>query len=265
MLKTITKILPFLIATLLAVGWVVQIYRLMEHYLLLPPAAKVEESGEPTALVRMPTAMERHRNYDVIVERNLFGSYTVEEQPQIEVEENPLAGLETTRLDLVLMGTVSGEAGNSRAIILDKRENTQEIYYQGDVIEGAEIKEILRGKVILSYEGKDEILDMSEAASMRPNIPNAAPSPYESEVFNQPPPTRPQAVDPDIDPAALETDEEAFLQGVEENLEPGPLEYPEEPVEEGSSIVGGEEDEEPESQDGPVTPRRRIFGSEPAE
>jgi len=269
MLKKITRILPFLIATLLVVGGVELFYRLLEHYLLQPSAERVVKSGEPAGLDRSSTTLERHQNYDVIVERNLFRSYTEdEEQPQVEVEENPLAGLETTALDLVLLGTITGEAGNSRAIILDKRERSQEIYYQGDVIEGAEIKDILRGMVILSYNGKDEILDMSEAATMRPNIPDTASSSFENEVFIPPPP--PETLDLDIDPAAMEPTEEGFIQEVEQNLEPEPQEYPEsgvqepgqtpeEDIENGTSEVEEKEGEDLESSDIRENPRRRVI------
>ena len=274
MLKKLTRILPFLIATLLAVGGVELFYRLLEHYLLQPSAEREVKSGEPAGLDRSSATMERHQNYDVIVERNLFRSYTEDEdQPQVEIEENPLAGLETTALDLVLLGTITGEAGTSRAIILDKTERSQEIYYQGDVIEGAEIKEILRGKVILSYGGKDEILDMSEAASMRPNIPDVTPSSFENEVFTPPPP--PEFNDPDIDPAAMEPTEEGFIQEVEQNLEPEPLEYPEngvqepgqtaeEDIENGTSEVEEKEGGDLESSGNRANPRRRVITSESA-
>ena len=68
------------------------------------------------------------------------------------------------------MGTINGGEGDSRAIVLDKSNNKQELYEKGDVIQGAKIKEILRGKVILVYNGKDEMLDMSEAAKERSSL-----------------------------------------------------------------------------------------------
>jgi hypothetical protein len=83
-------------------------------------------------------------------------------------DADPYAGIEATKLELVLMGTITGQDGADRAIIYKKRENKQEIFYKGDAIEGALIKRILRGRIILEYQGNDEILDMSEASSLRP-------------------------------------------------------------------------------------------------
>ncbi|HKJ64289.1 MAG TPA: hypothetical protein VJ969_02735 [Desulfopila sp.] len=123
--------------------------------------------------------------------------------------------------------------------------------------------------MILSYGGKDEILDMSEAASMRPNIPDVAPSSFENEVFTPPPPPE------FIDPAALETTEEGFIQEAEQNLEAEPLEYPEdgtqepgqtpeEAIENGASEDEEKEGEDLENSDTRVKPRRRVITSEPA-
>ncbi len=189
MLKSITRLLPFLIVTLLSIGGVELFYGMAEHYLLLP----VEEGAEGQVADAQPkapaTQPKKHQDYKVIVERNLFKSYVVEKVPVITEKTNPLEGLENTSLDLVLMGTITGQAGRSRAIILEKAKRKQEIYYKGDFIQEAEIKNILRGKVILSYQGRDEILDMSEASSMRPkqvNKPAVSPAPPRRRVVSRP-------------------------------------------------------------------------------
>ncbi len=62
------------------------------------------------------------------------------------------------------MGTVSGGSGENRAVILTKKDRKQKLYEAGELVEGAQIKRILRGKVVLNFNGKDEVLDMSEAA-----------------------------------------------------------------------------------------------------
>jgi hypothetical protein len=167
MLKSLIRILPFLIVTLLSIGGVELFYGVAEYYLLVPENESI--TGEASAGIEKKAfnKLEKHKNYDVIVERNLFQSYAKEPEPVVEKNDNPLAGLENTTLDLVLMGTITGRANKSRAIILEKAKRKQEIYYTGDVIQGAEIKEILRGKVILSFQGKDEVLDMSEASKVK--------------------------------------------------------------------------------------------------
>ncbi len=92
------------------------------------------------------------------------------QQECAELTSSWVRGVNTqfTNLNIVLMGTVTGPDGVARAIVLDKQNNKQELYEKGDAIQGASVKELLRGKVILAYDGKDEILDMSEAAIVRP-------------------------------------------------------------------------------------------------
>ncbi len=190
MLKKITRLLPFLIMTLLCIGGVELFYKVAENY-LLPP--EKETVGDPVVATQTNVSQgqpQKHQDYGVIVERNLFKSFFEEEVPVKEENDNPLEGLENTSLDLVLMGTITGQSGRSRAIILEKAKRKQEIYYKGDYVQDAEIKDIFRGKVILSYQGKDEVLDMSEASSMRPKQtekPAASPIKQRRRVVSRPP------------------------------------------------------------------------------
>ena len=69
----------------------------------------------------------------------------------------------------------NGTGGYSR----QEELQNQELYETGDAIEGAFVKEILKGKVILSANGRDEILDMSEAAKERPQASAAPPAPMQ--------------------------------------------------------------------------------------
>jgi general secretion pathway protein C len=96
-----------------------------------------------------------------IVERNIFGATVkVEEAPVEEVA--PIEVLEETKLQLSLLGTIAGDTDSGRAIILDQRKRSQDIYRVGDSVQEAEIRQILRGKVILRHGEKDEILLMVE-------------------------------------------------------------------------------------------------------
>lgn len=202
MLKKITRILPFFIVTMLSIGGVELFYGLAEHYLLVPEKAGVIETVVTRQESKPAPQPKQHKNYQVIVERNLFQSYLQEPAPVEPAKNgNPLEGLETTSLDLVLMGTITGQSGRSRAIILEKAQRKQEIYYQGDFIQDAEIKDILRGKVILNYQGRDEILDMTEASSMRPKqVTPAAVSPAKPRrrVVSRPAPRTTRKVAPQV-------------------------------------------------------------------
>lgn len=207
MLKNISRILPFFIVTLLSIGIVELFYGVAENYLLPPKSEKTESAIVQDQGTGHADKLEKHTDYDIILQRNLFRSYTPDkEAPPAPVVENPLEGLEPTSLDLVLMGTVSGSAGNSRAVILNRKKNKQDIYYRGDVVEEAEIKEILRGKVILNHQGKDQVLDMSEAASMRPPVA-VAPSPERGRILGpQEPSPRRRVIPADLQGRAADPD-----------------------------------------------------------
>jgi general secretion pathway protein C len=96
-----------------------------------------------------------------IVERNIFGATEKVEQAPIE-DLGSIEILEETSLELSLLGTIAGDSTSARAIILDKREKKQDIYRVGDSVQEAEIRQILRGKVILRHGENDEILTMVE-------------------------------------------------------------------------------------------------------
>ena len=95
-----------------------------------------------------------------IVERNIFGATEKVEAPVEEV--GPIEVLEETSLQLSLLGTIAGDTDSGRAIILDQRKRSQDIYRVGDSVQEAEIRQILRGKVILRHGEKDEVLLMVE-------------------------------------------------------------------------------------------------------
>ena len=166
----ITDILPLLLITLLCVGVVEGGYLALEYFVLQPSAEQpkplVPVAAEHEATVR-DESVKAH-DYHAILQRNLFGPPPGTDQPAVKRDADSGEDLQPTSLNIVLMGTVNGADGADRAIIFDKNANKQALYETGDAIQGAIVKEILRGKVILAYNGKDEMLDMSEAAKVRP-------------------------------------------------------------------------------------------------
>jgi len=100
-------------------------------------------------------------HYQLIMSRNLFGSETT---PSDYAEPEDIEALEPTTLSVALLGTVSGSARNTYAVIEETDKKKQGLFRVGDNIQGGSIKEILRGKVILSVEDRDEILTMEESA-----------------------------------------------------------------------------------------------------
>ncbi len=115
-------------------------------------------------------------DYQVIVERNIFKAAldVVAKQPEEEpvVAEN----LEETKLQLVLLGTVYGNERDARAIIIDKKENKQDIFQIGDALQGAFITKIERGKIILEVNGHDEVLNIKDREGGGPGAPEAPPA-----------------------------------------------------------------------------------------
>lgn len=179
MTARIPVLVPLLCITLLCVGLVEGGYQLFEHFILVPvEKAEVGEAGTTVQQAATPVEGEKKVDYRIILQRNLFGPQPDSEKtaaaavPVPQSTEPPMA----TGLDIVLMGTITGTEGNERAIIMDKKSFHQDLYEKGGAVQGAFVKEIARGKVVLSYDGRDQILDMSEAASvqipenMRPSV-----------------------------------------------------------------------------------------------
>ena len=107
-------------------------------------------------------------SFDVIVDRNLFGSSNeasgdVEARDMVEsrdMEAREIEALEPTSLKISLLGTVTGSDENARAVIEETGRKTQGLYRVGDSVQNAVVKKILWGKVVLRVGDKDEILSM---------------------------------------------------------------------------------------------------------
>lgn len=100
-------------------------------------------------------------SYNVISERNLFGTMGKE----VKEREIDLENLEETDLNLALLGTIVRGGTLDYAVIEEKDKRKQGLFRVGDAVAGAEISRIMRGKVVLSVEGRDEILIMEEPST----------------------------------------------------------------------------------------------------
>jgi general secretion pathway protein C len=114
----------------------------------------------------------------MIVDRNIFGATEKVESPPVEEKTTePIENLEETTLQLSLLGTIAGDTENARAIILDERKRSQDLYRIGDSVQEAEIIQIFRGKIVLRHNGKDEILSMAESSDTSGLENNNIPAP----------------------------------------------------------------------------------------
>jgi general secretion pathway protein C len=103
-------------------------------------------------------------HYRPIMKRNIFGS---DEDVSKEIRAEEIENLQPTSLKLALLGTVSGNRQHTFAVIEEINKKKQALYRVGDSVEGAIVKKILRGKVILRVNERDEILTIEEGATLR--------------------------------------------------------------------------------------------------
>ncbi|MFZ0243446.1 MAG: type II secretion system protein GspC [Desulfobacterales bacterium] len=122
-----------------------------------PPAA---ETG--TAPVTPERGSQRPlSDYNPVVERNLFDTKATAEATTKNVDVDDL---EQTSLKLKLWGTVTGPPEEAYAVIEEAGKKEQNLYRVGDAIQEATVKMILREKIILTVQGKDEVLEIEKAA-----------------------------------------------------------------------------------------------------
>lgn len=95
--------------------------------------------------------------YKKIIDRNLFG---IKEESEQDMEDLVTETLPETNLKLKLWGTVIDEVDKSYAVIEEIASKNQDLYRRGDTIQSATVKRILRQKVVLTIDGRDEILLM---------------------------------------------------------------------------------------------------------
>jgi len=96
--------------------------------------------------------------YNTIGQRNLFNT----KKKTDKIEPVNIETLKQTDLKLKLWGTVTGDRGKTYAVIEERKGKKQNLYKVGDSIQNATVKIILREKVVLTVNGKDEILELEK-------------------------------------------------------------------------------------------------------
>ncbi len=162
MMTRFAEILFNLIALFVAVYIGVDIfYRFVDAELLTVTSPK---TAAGTFSARAMEKQPPPARYAKISQRALMGGPTYErEEKKEEIDEEEIAALKPTSLSIVLLGTVSGPERVAFAVMEEKGKKKQGLYQTGDEIQGALVKKVLRGKVILEVKGKDEILEMAQA------------------------------------------------------------------------------------------------------
>lgn len=120
-------------------------------------------SVEADVLSSHPKRTEQHplEYYKGILDRNLFGAKTEETEKKTQRDlRDQIDQLALTSMNFTLVGTILNEGGVSWAVIMDNQNNREDRYTVGSVIKGAKVVMILRNKVVLNIDGKDELLVM---------------------------------------------------------------------------------------------------------
>ncbi|MDY7038678.1 MAG: type II secretion system protein N [Thermodesulfobacteriota bacterium] len=122
----------------------------------LPPSMDEMDISHPQQREYRP-----YQYYQRIWGRNLFSVKTHEAEKRDTVDLRAhIDNLSLTSMNFTLIGTIINEGGNSLAIIRDNQTNREDKYKTGSFISGAKVVMILRNKVVLNIDGKDELLVM---------------------------------------------------------------------------------------------------------
>jgi len=125
----------------------------------------VTPTVRPVSASVAPYSQPPPGDYKAITERNIFNSGTEKIAPKAQTVD--IEQLKQTDLKLKLWGTVTGQKGRAYAVIEDTKTREQNLYHAGDTIQNAVVKLILREKVVLNVDDRDEILAMEEISSRR--------------------------------------------------------------------------------------------------
>ncbi|MDH4205969.1 MAG: PDZ domain-containing protein, partial [Desulfobacteraceae bacterium] len=107
------------------------------------------------------TTQHELSHYQAIIERNLFKTKT---ETGSGPDKLDIETLKPTDLKLNLLGTITGDKEEAYAVIEDTAVKEQDLYRIGDTIQNATVKMILREKVVLNVNGKDEILGIEKVS-----------------------------------------------------------------------------------------------------
>jgi general secretion pathway protein C len=145
-------------------------------------ASRLTAGPAPAPASRAETApgsapVSKLADYQVIVERNLFNSGRQAlaggqktGDAALDVEK-----LKQTELKVKLLGTTAGEMeATLAAFIEDPKTREHKMYRTGDTLQNATIKMILREKVVLTVNGKDEVLVQEKPGVVKSGAPGAA-------------------------------------------------------------------------------------------
>lgn len=102
---------------------------------------------------------------EAITRRNLF--LPASTGGEREGSAPSFGGAESGKPDLLLVGTIIEAGGLNRAVVLEVEQKKQHLLKEGDMINGASVRRIDSGRVIISRRGRTELLDIAESDKLR--------------------------------------------------------------------------------------------------
>ncbi len=136
----------------------------LDSVLFFPSIGRQNATDE----INMPYQLS---HYNAISKRNLFNIKTVAQKTTHPTKIN---SFKKTDLKLKLLGTVIGPDNKNYAVI-ESEGGKQNLYRVGDTILNASVNLILREKIILNVNGKEEILEMEKLTSEVKSKPKSIP------------------------------------------------------------------------------------------
>jgi type II secretory pathway component PulC len=110
---------------------------------------------------------KRVEDYSLITAKDIF--HTTKETAKTGGKDQS-EEIKVTELNLELKGTVVGDGKESYAFILDRGSKKEDAYYVNDFVMGAQILRIMKGRVILNVDGKEEALLMLDESRTLPEM-----------------------------------------------------------------------------------------------
>jgi type II secretory pathway component PulC len=138
--------------------------------------ASNRQTADPTLNVPAKTPIPRDltsfkgkrlEDYGLIASRDVF--HTTREVTK-RGGKGAREEIKVTELNLELKGTVVGDGKGSYAFILEKESGKEDVYYTNDFVMGARIAAIIKGRVILNVEGREESLIMVDESRSLPEM-----------------------------------------------------------------------------------------------
>jgi type II secretion system protein C len=139
-------------------------------------------SGEPRTTDAQMALPETHSppDYALIAQSNLFtkADNASAAPPGPPLPQAPESMAAAEELGLTLIGTIAGGPAVSRAIILNTKTNTSDVYGVGDAVAAATVTAIQRDAVVLRRQGRFLVLKQcfGKGASREPKPPEGRPT-----------------------------------------------------------------------------------------